>query len=121
MVPVNMNENIDWRAAVTKAQNRRDESLKETLAELPSIPDALPENVTGIPRQLLSERDLAITDQDAERLLPALASGKLSSVEVTEAFLRRAALAHKLVRACPILAANLEANSLLTLSDELPY
>lgn len=56
-------------------------------------------NVTDIPRTcgILTETQLAITEQMATELLAKLASGQISSVEVTEAFCTRAAIAHQLV------------------------
>jgi amidase len=57
------------------------------------------ENVTLIPPQcgLLTPTQIEITEQTATELLAKLATGELSSVEVTEAFCIRAALAHQLV------------------------
>lgn len=87
---------MSWQQAVTRAQQHRDDSLRSTLAELPPVPDTLPKNVTGIPSQLLSAEDVRITSLDVEHLLPLLASGALSSVAVTTAFIRRAAVAQSL-------------------------
>ena len=56
-------------------------------------------NVTVIPPKcvLLTPAQIEITEQTATELLAKLATGKLSSVEVTEAFCIRAAIAHQLV------------------------
>lgn len=56
-------------------------------------------NVIDIPRTcgILTEEQIAITEQTATELLFKLATGKLSSVEVAEAFCARAAIAHQLV------------------------
>jgi amidase len=56
-------------------------------------------NVTVIPSKcgLLTPAQIEITEQTATELLAKLATGKLSSVEVTEAFCIRAAIAHQLV------------------------
>src|ERR1700761_8264488 len=56
-------------------------------------------NVTGIPRTcgILTPAQIQITEQTATELLAKLATGELSSVEVTEAFCARAAIAHQLV------------------------
>ena len=61
------------------------------------LPDTT--NVTDIPRTcgILSETQLTITEQTATELLAKLTSGQISSVEVTEAFCARAAIAHQLV------------------------
>ncbi|KAG5929163.1 hypothetical protein E4U53_002516 [Claviceps sorghi] len=58
-----------------------------------------PINVTGIPRQcgLLSETELDITENyDATALAGAIASRRLTSVDVVSAFAKRALIAHQL-------------------------
>lgn len=48
---------------------------------------------------ILSERELDITESyKVSELLEALASGRLTALEVTTAFCKRAAIAHQLVR-----------------------
>ena len=55
-------------------------------------------NVTGdYIEQVLSPREIAITSADAVVITEHTTSGKWSSVEVTEAFCHRAAIAHQLV------------------------
>ena len=56
-------------------------------------------NVTAIPRTCgkMTPAQIEITEQTATELLAKLATGKLSSVEVTQAFCVRAAIAHQLV------------------------
>jgi len=58
-----------------------------------------PSNVMDVPKTcgILAPRQIEITEQTATQLLKQLANGSLSSVEVTEAFLARAAIAHQLV------------------------
>ncbi|PWN46941.1 amidase [Violaceomyces palustris] len=58
------------------------------------------EDVTGVARTLLSIEDQAITEAPLEKLVRLLASGELSSVRATEAYLRRAVLAHQLTNCC---------------------
>ena len=62
-------------------------------------------NVIEVPRRcgILTPTQIKITEQTATELISKLANGELSSVEVTEAFCARAAIAHQLVRAPPIL------------------
>ena len=57
------------------------------------------QQVINVPRQcgLLSEAEIDITESDAISLINKLASGQLSSVAVTTAFCKRAAVAHQLV------------------------
>lgn len=56
-------------------------------------------DVTTIPEtcNLLNENELAITAMDATAVRDAIASRKLTAVEVVMAFGRRAAIAHQLV------------------------
>jgi amidase len=54
------------------------------------------DNVTSVPSKVLSPEDVTITETPIDKLLESLANGKLSSVRCTEAFLRRAVLAHQL-------------------------
>ncbi|KAH0837145.1 putative amidase [Fonsecaea pedrosoi] len=90
------------------AENWQDIASKAQAGLLNSIPPKwrLPEpvdpsvmDVRGIPRAcgLLTEKQLLITEQTASELVPQLRDGKLSSVEVTEAFCARAAIAHQCV------------------------
>ena len=86
-----------WQAIAKEAQRYRDDTLSRVQPSIPEVPDELPLNVTGLPKQLLSEKEVSITESLPEDLVSALAAGKLSSTEVTSAFLRRAGLAQKLV------------------------
>lgn len=86
-----------WQQAAQRAQAYRDASIAAIVPSIPAIPKDLPQNVTALPWQLLSLREVEITELLPEELLPALASGQLSSVDVTSAFLRRAGLAQQLV------------------------
>ncbi|OAA55296.1 Amidase [Niveomyces insectorum RCEF 264] len=67
--------------------------------KLPTPPAASVTDVTGIPRScgLLTPAQLDITEQTADALVKQLRSGQLTSVEVTEAFCARAAIAHQCV------------------------
>jgi amidase len=58
-----------------------------------------PSNVLDVPKTcgLLTLEQVEITEQTASELLAKLSTKILSSVEVTEAFLARAAIAHQLV------------------------
>ncbi|CAK7234683.1 hypothetical protein SCUCBS95973_009019 [Sporothrix curviconia] len=67
--------------------------------QLPQPVDASVTDVTGVPRScgLLTERQLFLTEQTADALANQLQTGALTSVEVTEAFCARAAIAHQVV------------------------
>ncbi|PYI07558.1 amidase [Aspergillus sclerotiicarbonarius CBS 121057] len=57
----------------------------------------LPRNVTSLPKRIMSEREIVITEKTPETLVAELAQGELKSVDVARAFLNRAALAQELV------------------------
>lgn len=88
-----------WQDIATEAQQYRDRTIASITPPVPGVPDGLPLNVTGLPKQLLSTSEVEITEKPAEELIALLTKGLLSSVEVTQAFLRRAGLSQKLVRA----------------------
>jgi hypothetical protein len=86
-----------WRDISREAQQYRDASIARVQPELPQLPENLPKNVTRIPGTLLACEEIKITGMLPEDLLGVLASGELTAVAVTTAFLRRAGLAQKLV------------------------
>jgi amidase len=86
-----------WQETAKQMQDHREATLGAIEPKLSNVPTELPLNVTRIPDQVLSLREIEITTSAPELLLDDLATGKLRSVEVTNAFLRRAALAQKLV------------------------
>lgn len=87
-----------WREIVKQAQEARDASLKLVKPAIPEVPSELPLDVTEIPKYLLSKEEVTITQTAPEELVVSLASGRLTSVAVVTAFLRRAGIAQKLVR-----------------------
>lgn len=90
-----------WQEVALEAQQHRDATIAVIQPEIPTLPHSLPKNVMGIPRKMLSDPEKQITSLSVNGLLDALAgrgSGeRLSAVDVVNAFLRRAALAQKLV------------------------
>ncbi|KAL3444543.1 amidase signature domain-containing protein [Aspergillus insuetus] len=86
-----------WIALVQQVRDRRDNSVAAVLPSRISLPTELPGNVTDIPPHNLDEKDIFITELSVRDLLTKLATRELTAVAVTEAFLRRAALAQKLV------------------------
>lgn len=90
-----------WQDIAHQVQCHRTSTLDQVQPPIPDIPSALPSNVTDLPKRLLSARENEITTKCVEALLPLLASGALTSVEVTTAFLRRAGVAQKLVGPSP--------------------
>lgn len=89
-----------WRAlCANKSQRQKDEIPKDWLVIDSQLPPANQLNVLEFPRDsgLLTATELRITDSHVETLLPKLASGEWSSVEVTRAFYKRAIIAHQVV------------------------
>lgn len=86
-----------WQEVAQDRQAHRDATIAALSPPLPAIPSDLPLNVTVVPKTLLTKQEVEITESAVEELVPRLASGRLSAVEVTNAFLRRAGLAQGLV------------------------
>jgi hypothetical protein len=86
-----------WQEVAADAQRYRDTTIARVEPAIPDVPSELPLNVSGLPAQLLSPKENEITTLTTEQLIPKLAAGELSAVEVSKAFLRRAGLAQKLV------------------------
>ncbi|KAL9013814.1 MAG: hypothetical protein Q9173_001507 [Seirophora scorigena] len=85
-----------WKDVAKIAQDLRDASLSRVEPSLPDVPSELPRDVTDLPKQLLAENEVLITQTSPEDLVKSLAIGKLTSTTVVAAFLRRAGLAQKL-------------------------
>lgn len=100
----------DWETkAAARRQQLRDKipeewRLKpELLSELKTPVEQSDNNVVELVfckrSGILSEKELAITESyTVSKLVEALAAGQLTSVEVTTAYCKRAAIAHQLVR-----------------------
>ncbi len=91
-----------WQEVAKEAQDFRDASLQRVLgiSELfkqDVFVNHLPKNVMTVPGIILSPSDIQITEQMPEKLVKLLADGQLSTTDVTLAFLRRAAVAQRLV------------------------
>ncbi|KAF2814774.1 amidase [Mytilinidion resinicola] len=85
-----------WQEIAKAAQDHRDASIAALEPPLPTIPWEIPQDVSQIPKRIFSKEIIAITEAAPEVLVAKLASGDLTSVQVTTAFLRRAGLAQKL-------------------------
>ena len=84
-----------WQEIAADRQRHRDASISQFLPSPPPtlLTDPLPLNTTGIPRSILSDEELAITDTNVEDLVAKLASGQWSATTVVKAFMARAAIA----------------------------
>lgn len=87
----------DWHDVAKEAQDYRDASISRVKPAVPAVPKDLPLDRTEIPKYLLTTEEVVITQTAPDDLVNALASGKLTSTAVIEAFLRRAGLAQALV------------------------
>ncbi len=90
----------EWREVAQKMQTHRAETIAAVEPAVPEPPKDLPLNVTHIPAKLLPKETISITESTTEQLLPRLAGGELTALEVTKAFLQRAGLASRLANCC---------------------
>ncbi|CAK4029048.1 related to vitamin D3 hydroxylase-associated [Lecanosticta acicola] len=87
---------MDWKSIASSRQEHRSNTIDAVHPAVPRVSKHLPRNVTAIPKQLLPQHVIEITELPPEKLLGDLATGKISSEKVTRAFLQRAGLASKL-------------------------
>jgi hypothetical protein len=92
-----------WQEVAADRQAYRDASIATLDPVLPDIP-SIPLNTIPLAKQILTDAEVKITETTVEKLIPKLANGELSAVEVAKAFLRRAGLAQKAVRLSAFLA-----------------
>jgi amidase len=90
--------NIDvptaWEAQAEIPRRIRDDSLLKVQPPLQGIPDVLPQDSQALPNLMLTPRELELTQNySVNELLVELRTKRLSSEELTRAFLRRAAVA----------------------------
>ncbi|KAL1405329.1 hypothetical protein Q8F55_008958 [Vanrija albida] len=92
------NDNKTWEDVAAAKQAARDALIPDAWRLPKETLDNLPKNVLDVPRKsgILTERELEITETTAPRLVEALIARKYTSVEVTTAFSKRAAIAHQL-------------------------
>ncbi|KAF7944585.1 uncharacterized protein EAE97_005218 [Botrytis byssoidea] len=88
-----------WQDVASEVQKHQDATIAKVEPAIVEITEKLPRRVISLPRKYLSPEEITITETPIEKSLASLATGKLSSLAVTKAFLRRAAIAQKLVLA----------------------
>jgi hypothetical protein len=86
-----------WQDITREVQDYRNASIGRVQPSLPRLPNNLPASVIGIPNEVLGREEVQITQASPEDLILKLATGNLTAIAVTRAFLRRAALAQNLV------------------------
>ncbi|KAI9741783.1 MAG: hypothetical protein M1834_000169 [Cirrosporium novae-zelandiae] len=85
-----------WQDKAQSARDYRDATLAKVEPPLNGFPNPLPLSSQELPRQLLTPREYELTQNyEISELLEMLRSKKLSSEDLTRAFLRRAAIAAK--------------------------
>ncbi|KAI0396049.1 amidase signature domain-containing protein [Xylariaceae sp. FL0594] len=96
--PVTIASGATWQEVAADMQRHRAETLAALHSPLPALPEQIVQlsDKSGLPASLLTPDELAITNANVEDLVPKLATGSMTSVDVTRAFLRRAALAQEL-------------------------
>jgi len=89
----------DWQSIATSTQLSILDSIPPQWRLSPKDKNLSVKDVRAIPKAcgLLTPKQLEITETTATTLLEQLRSRALSSVEITEAFCARAAIAHQLV------------------------
>jgi amidase len=91
-----------WEEKVSWARTKRDASLAKVEPKLQGLPENLPNNSRDLPKLVLTQREIEITENyTAIELLAVLRERKISVEEVTRAFLRRAVVAHAAVSLDP--------------------
>ena len=91
---------MEWQEIAKEAQSKVLDAIPPTWRLDSKWTSQNASSVIDIPRNsgVLTKRQLDITDQSLIQLVVNLAHGIQTSVEVTEAFCARAAIAHQLVR-----------------------
>lgn len=95
----------EWKVLAKKACDIRDNSMAEVEKFFPAngskhldaLPDPLPLNVTGIPKQYLSAHDFEIIETDPMELLKALATRKYTALEVASAYMHASVLSQRVI------------------------
>ncbi|KAF1933707.1 amidase [Didymella exigua CBS 183.55] len=85
-----------WTDVAEEAHRHRDATIAALSPPAPKVPSDLPKNTMHVPDQLLDHSVLPVTKLLPEELLLSLSTGQLSAVQVTTAYLQRAAVAQGL-------------------------
>lgn len=88
---------MDATKLIAEAREHRDGSVARVEPAITPLPASLPKNVMNIAKNTLTPEEIKITSYDVPELLQVIKDKTFSCETVTKAFLRRAALAQKLV------------------------
>lgn len=95
---VTIKSGATWQEVAADRQKYRDATLAEIQPAFPETVSEIALNTLPIAKELLTAEEIKITETTTEDLAAQLAKSQISAVTVAQAFLRRAALAQKLVR-----------------------
>jgi hypothetical protein len=90
-----------WQEKAVWAQAKRSASTAKVSPKLVGVPEwnNLPQNSRNLPKEILTPREIELTEHySITELLHLLRTRAVLVEEITRAFLRRAALAHAAVR-----------------------
>jgi amidase len=110
-----------WQDKAAWAQTKRNASLAKVSPKLIGVPEweNMPQNSRELPKEILTPREIELTENyGITELLRLLRTREVSVEEVTRAFLRRAALAHAAVGTHLL---SQIAGCMLIWPDELPH
>jgi amidase len=87
-----------WQDIAHEVQAARAASIPAEWMLKDPVPDSMT-NVMSIPYTsgIMTEREISLTEKDATELLQLLASGEITSYDLTLAFCKRVAIAQQLV------------------------
>lgn len=111
-----------WQEIARQVQAARERSIEQVDPDIAALPETHAGRVIDVARNYLSPSEQAISESSAQTLVASLAAGKLTALAVTNVFLRRAAIAQKLVnpKSSPkILSSSFQSNSIVFYPDKL--
>lgn len=103
-----MSENLKWKELSKKACDHRDATMADVEKYFPCadgfvskhldpLPEPLPLNVTGLPKEYLNPFDFAIIETDPIVLLEEIAAKKYTSMQVAAAYMRASVLGQRVL------------------------
>lgn len=103
---VTISSGATWQQVAAGRQAYRDATIALIEPPIPEVTD-VPLNTIPLAKRILTAEEVEITESTVEQLVPRLANGSLSAVDVARAFLRRAGLAQKAVSSLSAMSVDL--------------
>ncbi|KAI8631922.1 amidase [Xylariaceae sp. FL1651] len=95
--PVTTVSGASWQEVAADRQRHRDTTIATLCPPPPELlTNDIPLDTTSVPRSILTDEELSITESNVEDLVSKLASSEWSATTVLKAFMRRAGLAQQL-------------------------